>query len=170
MLKLGLSDRSDLQIGFVPFVEATSRQAGLRTRASGVGDLTIRYKHRLTASDAPVQLALIPFVKLPTASRGLGNGRVEGGLAAAVSLPLAGGVTLTLGPEVDLLADADGRGRHVNLVGLVNLSAPVAPRLTAAVEYWTAWNLDPAGTVRQASLDGALAYAAHAPAPARRGR
>ena len=42
----------------------------------------------------------------------------------------AGPVTLTLGPEVDLLADADGDGRHAALVNLVNLSAPVAPRLT----------------------------------------
>jgi len=83
----------------------------------------------MTSDNAPVQLALIPFVKLPTAKRGIGNRKVEGGLAVPVSFGL-GGITATLGPEADLLADGDGGGRHVALVNLINLSGTVAPRLT----------------------------------------
>jgi hypothetical protein len=105
-----------------------------------------------------VQLALIPFVKLPTAKRGIGNRKVEGGLAVPVSFGL-GGITATLGPEADLLADGDGGGRHVALVNLINLSGTVAPRLTLAGELWSNVNFDPAGTVKQASADAALAYA-----------
>ena len=158
-LKVGLSARSDLQLGFTPFARIAVREGGARTRASGFGDLVVRYKHRLTADQAPVQLAAIPFVKLPTAASGLGNGEVEGGLALPLSFALAGPATITLGPELDLLADSDGRGRHAGLVNLVNLSAPLAPRLTVAGELWTNLNFDPARTVRQVSLDGALAYA-----------
>lgn len=157
--KVGLTDRSDLQIGFTPFAELTSRTAGSSQRVSGFGDILVRYKHRLTSAEAPVQLAVIPFVKLPTAARGLGNGRVEGGVAVPISVPLGGPVTMTLGPELDLLADADGSGRHLALVNLVNISIAVAPRWTVAGELWTNFNFDPAGTTEQASADAALAYA-----------
>jgi len=153
-LKYGLSDRSDLQVGFTPLVRIEADGASV----SGLGDVLLRYKHRLTLEGAPVQLALIPFAKLPTAKRGIGNRKVEGGLAVPVSFGL-GGITATLGPEVDLLADGDGDGRHVALVNLINLSGTVAPRLTLAGELWSNVSFDPAGTVKQASVDAALAYA-----------
>jgi hypothetical protein len=156
--KIGLTGRSDLQIGTMPFVRLTDRTAGSEDRLSGFGDLLLRYKHRLTDTNAPVQMAVIPYVKVPTARRGLGNGRVEGGVAAPASFGLPGAVTMTLGPELGLLADSDGSGRHVTLVNLVNLSRPIAPRWTAAAELWTNLNFDSAGTVRQASADVALAY------------
>lgn len=159
-LKLGISDSSDLELGFTPFVQVTAKGPGPRTRASGFGDVMLRYKRRLTGQDAAVQIAAIPFVKLPTADKDIGNGKVEGGLAVPISFSIAGPVTMTLGPEVDVLADADGSGRHFGLVNLVNLSATVAPRVTIGGEIWGNWNLDPDGTVRQASADAAIAYAA----------
>jgi hypothetical protein len=159
VVKLGLSDSSDLQIGFTPYAELRTPN-GSQSRVSGVGDVVVRYKHRLTAPDAPAQVAVLPFVKLPTASDGLGNGRVEGGVAIPVSFGLFGPGAMTLGPEIDLLADADGNGRHIALVNLVNVSAPIAPRLTLAGELWTNFNFDPNGTLEQASLDAAIAYAA----------
>lgn len=160
--KIGLSDRSDLQIGFTPFAELTSRTAGSTDRVSGFGDILIRYKHRLTTADAPVQLAVIPFVKLPTAARGLGNEKVEAGVAIPISFALAGPATMTLGPELDALADADGSGRHLALVNLINVSLPVAPRWTVAGELWTNFNFDPTATVQQVSVDGAVAYSVSA--------
>jgi len=155
VFKYGLSDRSDLQVGITPLVRVKSGGAS----QSGFGDVTVRYKHRLTGDTAPVQVALIPFVKLPTAKRGIGNRKLEGGLAVPVSFALGGGVTATFGPEVDVLADGDGHGRHAALVNLVNLSGTVAPRLTLAGELWSNFNFDPAGTVKQASADVAAAYA-----------
>jgi len=159
LAKFGLSDRSDIQVGITPFAQVTTSEAGQRGRLSGFGDVVIRYKHRLSSDRSRVQVALVPFVKLPTARRGIGNGKMEGGLAIPVSLPLAGPVAVTFGPEIDLVADATGDGRHLALVNLANLSAPVAPRLTLAGEIWTSINFDPAATVKQASADGALAYA-----------
>ena len=153
-IKYGISERSDLQVGITPYVRVEADGAA----TSGFGDVTVRYKQRLTSDNAPVQLALIPFVKLPTAKRGIGNRKVGGGLAVPVSFGL-GGITATLGPEADLLADGDGGGRHVALVNLINLSGTVAPRLTLAGELWSNVNFDPAGTVKQASADAALAYA-----------
>ena len=156
LLKFGVSSRSDLQVGFTPYVRVSADGDHL----SGFGDVTVRFKQRLTGADSPVQVAVIPFVKLPTAKTGIGNGKAEGGLALPLSFTLAGPVTATFGPEVDLLADAHGHGRHFAIVQLVNLSAPVAPRLTLIGELWANWNFDPDGTVRQASADAAIAFAA----------
>lgn len=157
LLKVGLSSRSDLQLGFTPFVRVTTNG----DHRSGVGDVTFRYKHRLSATNAPVQVAIIPFVKLPTAKTGIGNKMAEGGVALPVSFAL-GAATLTIGPEADWLVDADGHGRHLGTVQLVNLAAAVAPRLTLAGEFWSSWNFDPDGTVWQSSADVAVAYAATA--------
>jgi len=77
-----------------------------------------------------------------------------------IGFALAGPVSMTLGPEADLLADANGHGKHLALVNVVNVAGPLTRRLTLAGELWNNFNFDPAGTVRQASADAALAYAA----------
>ena len=158
-VKVGLSARSDLQIGITPYARLKVEQGDLSDSISGFGDMVARYKHRLTSEDAKVQLGVIPFIKIPTAKDGLGNGKVEGGLAVPVSFSIGGPVTMTLGPEADLLGDSDGSGRHVAIVNLVNLSAPVAERVTVSGELWTNLNFDPADTVWQASADASIAYA-----------
>ena len=79
VVKLGVSDRSDLQLAFTPYVRISTDG----NRVSGFGDVTVRYKHRVTGADSPVQVALIPFVKLPTAKTGIGNGKAEGGVGTA---------------------------------------------------------------------------------------
>jgi hypothetical protein len=153
-IKFGIDDRSDLQLLVTPFVHLKTGGASI----SGFGDVTVRYKYRITAGGMPVQIALIPFVKVPAAKKGIGNGKVEGGLAMPLSLGL-GSATLTFGPEIDVLADNDRSGRHVAVVNLVNLAVPVATGLTAVGELWSNFNFDPAETVKQASADAALAYA-----------
>lgn len=158
VVKLGLSDRSDVQVGFTPYAHAETRAGGIKSEVSGVGDLTVRYKHRLTADDAPVQIAAIPFVKLPTADGDIGNGKVEGGLAVPIAIPTGGAVTVVLGPELDMLADADGDGHHPALINLLNVSGPIAPRLTLAGEIWTMTNFDPDDIATLASADAALAW------------
>jgi hypothetical protein len=97
-------------------------------------------------------------VKLPTASNHVGNGKVEGGLAVPISIA-ASPVTVVLGPELDLLADADRHGHHAAVVNLVNVSGPIADGVTLIGEVWTMTNFDPAETATLVSLDAALAFA-----------
>lgn len=158
-IKLGITDRSDLQVAVTPYARFTVKDAGSRGTISGIGDVVVRYKQRLSADESKVQVAAIPFLKLPTAARGLGNDKVEGGLALPVSFSLPGPFTMTLGPEADLLADSDGHGRHFAIVNLINIAGPLAPQLTVAGELWTNFHFDPSGTIKQASADVALAYA-----------
>ena len=158
-IKVGLSGRSDLQVGIMPYAELTTKQGGTRSRTSGFDDLVVRYKHRLTNSSAKIQVGVIPFIKLPTAKHDIGNGKVEGGLAVPISVATGSPITLVLGPEADLLADSDGDGRHPALVNLINLSEPIADRVTLYGELWTMTNFDPADTVTLASADAAISYA-----------
>lgn len=158
-VKYGLDSRSDVEVSWSPFVERTARVGGVTNRASGAGDAYVRYKRRLSPDSAAVDVAVIPFLKLPTARRVFGNGAFEGGVALPVSFPAPGGFSVALGPEIDLLVDADGEGRHANLVNLVNVSRPVTDRLTVIGEVWSAMNFDPSGRTGQASADFALAWA-----------
>lgn len=156
-LKYGVGPHTDIEANIAPYVTARTRSGGVVDRIGGVGDLYVRIKQGLSPSDSKVQLALIPFVKAPTAKLGIGNRRWEGGIAAPIVFSLPQGFTLNFGPEVDLLADADRHGRHAQLIGVANLAKSVG-KATLYAELWTAQNYDPAGTVRQYSADVAVAY------------
>ena len=137
VVKLGIDVRSDVEFGWTAWQESEVDAGTRQVRSDGIGDLVLRYKRRLTSGDAAVGVSAIPYVKLPTAPAGTGNERLEGGLIVPVSLSLPGAVGLTLGPEIDLLAEADGSGTRVNITNLVNLSRSFG-RLTLYAEFWTA--------------------------------
>ncbi len=150
-IKYGLSERSHIELDVTPFVRASGR--------SGFGDVDVRWKQRLTADDAPVEVAVYPFVKLPTARHALGNGKVETGLAVPIDFAIPKTkLSLALTPEFDWLADGEGHGRHAAMAQVASLGWQVDARWNLSAELWGQWDWDPAGTVRQASADGAVAY------------
>lgn len=158
-VKLGLTDRLHIEARVAPFVRSRVRDGAARETASGFGDIGIAAKYRLTSDAAPVQVAVRPFVKLPTAKSALGNGKVEGGVSLPISFALPGaGLSLTLGPELGLVADGDGSGNHLATAQLASLGVPLGPRLGASAEIWANWDFDPAGTTRQYGVAGSLAY------------
>jgi hypothetical protein len=158
-VKFGLSDRLHIEFDVTPYLDVRTRADGMSDTQSGFGDSGVALKYRMTNASAPVQVAFRPFVKIPTAKRSLGNGKVEGGIALLLDSTFAGSsVGWDMAPEVDLAADADGSGYHLALADAVSVGFPVADRLTLSGELWGAWDFDPSGTVRQYSLDGAAAY------------
>jgi hypothetical protein len=155
LIKYGVSDRADIELGITP-VEVL--RVG-HERTSGFGDMVVRAKYRLTGDGAPVAVTLDPFVKLPTANYRLGNGKVEAGLTLPLSVALGESpLTLSLAPEVDSRADADGHGHHAAMIQLVNLGLAASSRLSFSAELWGQWDWDPAGTGKQTSADGSIAY------------
>lgn len=154
--KIGLTDKSDLQLTWTPYLEARTRGPGVDDKLDGVGDVWVRYKAQVY-TNGKATVALLPYVKVPTAKKGLGNDKVEGGVAVPVSFALDG-ATLTFGPQVDLLLDSDGSGRHAAVTNTINIARSVTPKLTLIGELWTMSNFDPADTVTQFSADVAAAY------------
>lgn len=155
----GVSDRLHIQLGLTPYTRVREREGGGGKRASGVGDLVLRLKYRLTSDDAPVQLAVNPFVKIPTARRSIGNGKVEGGILVPMEWAVPrSALSLTLSPEVNLLADSEGSGHHLAIAQAVSLAAPLSSRLSFALDLWGQWDWDPAGRVRQYAIGPSAAY------------
>jgi hypothetical protein len=137
--KLGLTNTIDGELQLAPYsnLRQTLRSARTTTEADGFGDVIPRLKVNLYGDDGGDQaLALIPYVKLPTAERGLGNNRVEGGVIAPLSISLPESWTMIVMSELDALADTTGPGRHVNFLDLVNVSHGLAPGLTGYVELF----------------------------------
>lgn len=160
-LKYGLGPNTDIEVNWAPYVTVRTRAGGTTDRVSGVGDVTVRFKHRFTNPSSKLQMGIVPFVKAPTARRGIGNRKWEGGVALPIQYSLPSGLTLTTSPEIDLLANSTNPGdRHVQLVGTVNVGKTLSSTVTAYAELWTAQNYDPTGTVRQYSADVALAWLA----------
>ena len=159
-LKLGVTNTVDVELNLVPFeeVDAKDRASGVKMHASGVGDLFVRVKINLIGPEGgDFQLAISPFIKVPTASAGLGNSAVEAGVIIPMQIALPLNWSLTIDPEVDGLKNAADNGRHVNISGLLSFSHPVGS-VTASVEVWSDVNFDPLGTVRQYSLDLGAAW------------
>jgi hypothetical protein len=160
-IKLGLTDASNIEVDVTPWQRATSRADGVHDRASGFGDIDVLYKRRLTAADAPLQVSALPFVKIPTARRSLGNGEWESGVLLPIGYTIPKTqLSLALTPEIDWAADADGHGHHAALTQVASLGWQATSKLNLSTELWGQWDWDPTGTVRQYSADTSLAYLA----------
>jgi hypothetical protein len=157
-IKYGLGPRTDIEVNWAPSIRVTTTDEGKRHVKNGSGDLYVRLKENFYSGDV-FSVSVIPFIKAPTASHGIGNGQWEGGVAMPMSVAIGGGFTMLLGPELDALADADGNGHHVAVTNLINISHALTGKLSLAVEYWRQDNRDPSGYVQQESADVALIYA-----------
>lgn len=159
-VKYGLGPSTDIGINWAPVVTVRTSDDGGHDSLSGIGDVYLKVKQGLTDSKSKVQVALVPWVKAPTAKLGIGNDKWEYGVILPVQTAIANGTTLTVAPEVDGLADSDGHGHHAQVQGSINLGQALSSTVTAYGELWTAQNYDPAGTIRQYSADAALAWLA----------
>jgi hypothetical protein len=160
-LKLGLTNTLDIEVNIVPYEELRTHDsvAGTTVTARGAGDLFLKAKWNLKGDDGGAfAVALMPYIKVPTAGRVLGNGEVEGGVLAPMQFNLPHNWQLAFVPELDALADAAGSGHHVNGSLDLALSYPVTKTVTLAAEIWGDANFDPAGTVTQASFDVGAAW------------
>jgi hypothetical protein len=159
VLKLGITDHIDVEVQFNGYNWLETLAPGARVqRRSGAGDLYLRSKVNLFGNEGGPAMALIPYVKFPAAAQPIGNGQTEGGLIATYIHPLPLDFTLLIMPEVDVLKNYAGAGRHFNFTQLINISHPVGPSVTAYGEFYSALGSD-ARTPPVYTLDGAVAWA-----------
>lgn len=159
-LKYGLSPDIDIEGSISPLAIVRTRdRSGNEQTIAGVSDLNLRLKYEfLNQNEGALQASILPYVKVPAARAGIGNGAVEGGVLLPVNYKLGDSLTLTTVPEADFYKDSIGSGRHVNTAQLINLGIALPGSFTVYAELWSDWNFDPAGTIRQYSADGAVAY------------
>jgi hypothetical protein len=159
-LKLGVTDTLDVEASLAPVVHVTTRDraTGAKTSTTGIGDLFLRAKLGLIGTGGgDLAIAVSPYLKVPTARIGIGNGAVEGGVIIPVSYSLADNWSLSLDPEVDLLENQSGNGQHAGIINLISVSRTIG-EVTAAAELWSNIDLEPSGSIRQYSFDLGAAW------------
>jgi hypothetical protein len=158
VLKLGLTNWADLQLGFTLYGETrtSDRILGGTTVARGFGDMLIGSKINLLGNDGGDQaLALLPFVKLPTAAQNLGNDGVETTIFVPYTHALPDDWGLTLEPVFSLLRNVRNQGYHADVAYIASVSHQLLfDTLTGSLEIFvqtsgdrqnkTFYTLDPA--------------------------
>ena len=159
VLKMGITNFADVEVALGGYqnYRVKDRSANSTTNYDGFGDVTLRVKANILGNDGgPIAIALDPFYKIPTATRGLGNGVGEFGLTIPIQVSLPYNFTALVVTEFDDFKNVSNTGRHAGFTNLLNVSYPITPKLTAAVEIW---NQVQATTIpTQYTLDLSLAY------------
>ncbi len=136
-------------------------------RARGFGDLQLQSKVNLFGDDADagggppaVALAAVPYLTLPTAaaSRGLGTGRVQGGVLFPVQASLPADFTLGGQVEVDFPRNDADTATGVDVLHSVIVGHALVGPLAAYAEYVGVAPLR-LGHGYQAYVDAGLTYA-----------
>ncbi len=107
----GITRDFDVQVGVDVFQRFTFDLGGLRTTDSGFGDLYFRSKWRFWQDSASGQsAAVIPYLKLPSNTGGIGNNSVEGGLIVPWEKTWGESATFGAMAAWDLLRNPDNNG------------------------------------------------------------
>lgn len=110
-LTAGLTSNLDIQVGAELFLSQKLDLGGFTERDSGVGDVYFRSKWRFYDDPATgTAVALLPYIKVPTNSGGVGNDAVEGGVIVPWSTHLPGGFEMAAMAELDLLRNDSDDG------------------------------------------------------------
>lgn len=169
-LKLGLSNNVDAELQFTPFEALRSwpaagssaggaSGASGTTALSGLGDTYARLKINVLGNDrGALAVALLPYLKLPTARAGLGNDALEAGVILPVSWSAPAGFTVIAMPEADYLKNAVGSGHHGVVDFLVNVSHGLSTRWSFYTEAYASHSFA-GGAAPVYTLDEALTYA-----------
>lgn len=145
VLKVGLTNSIDLELQFNGYNSISEHDPSTGRRlssANGAGDLLVRPKFNLFGNEGGLALAIIPYVKFPVASRGVGNGQFEGGVVMPFSFPLPWDFIGLVQSEVDVLKNASDTGHYYNYSQLFNLSHPIGDKTTVFGEIYSALGTD----------------------------
>ncbi len=136
-LRLGLTPRWELQVvvdGHLD-VKLENRELGVRLRRRGWGDLTLRAKHNLWGNDGGrTAFAVMPYIKLPTASNDLGNDSVEGGALLPFGMDLNADVSLGAMTGVGVVRNAADDGYEAIWINTIALGRGLTERLGGFIE------------------------------------
>ena len=139
-LKVGVLNNVDLQIVIESYnvVRTEDRDTGAKSRLSGFGDVTLRSKINLWGNDGgPSALSVMPFVKIPTARDGIGNGATEGGVIFPFAMELPSDWGLGAQVEVDHLRDSSSSSYHQDFSNTITVSHDIVGKLAGYVELFS---------------------------------
>ncbi|MBI3886919.1 MAG: transporter [Opitutae bacterium] len=134
-VRVGLANAFELQFVFDGLIRTRTSdpRTGVTETRSGSGDLTVRAKFNCRGNDGGVAVGVMPFVKLPTNSGGIGNRSLEGGVIVPLAFGL-GAWTLGAMTEVDCVRDAAETGYAAVWINTVTVGHGLTERLAGFAE------------------------------------
>jgi hypothetical protein len=160
-LKIGLCNSTDFQVVVPTYTSIrTHDTAARRVRHDrGFGDLITRVKVNFWGNDGgDTALGVIPFVKWPTSSGGVGNNSVEGGVILPLAVALPHGWDMGTMVETDFNCDNDGSGHHAEVITSITVSHSIAGQLSGYVEFFNNLSTEHRGTPWIATADFGVTY------------
>lgn len=160
LLKVGLLNDVDLQIGIDPYAreKSTSRGTDDSETVEGFGDTTARLKVNLWGNDAgDTAFAIMPFVKFPTADADLGNGNIEGGVVSILGVDLPNEFSSAFMLEFDFNRSTADDRYVVDIVHTATVGRSLVGDLGGYLEYAGLLNLNGDEAYR-AYFDTGLTY------------
>jgi hypothetical protein len=155
LFRAGLNASLEAQLAWTPYtsVRERDRATGVRSKVSGVGDVTFALRQNLANPDGSgFSMALQPFVTAPTGRDGIGDDGWSGGVILPVSIDLGSGWALGLAPEVARVGDADGDGHHLAYAGVIGVSRGFGD-FSLGAELYSVVDDDPDGESDQSSVE-----------------
>ena len=110
VLSVGLTQTIDLQLGVDFFIRERVKFRGARESRSGLGDLTFRTKWTFWHDEQLGSAAIIPHIKVPSGTGGVGADSVEGGIIIPWATGVGAGITAGAMLHVDFVRNDDDNG------------------------------------------------------------
>jgi hypothetical protein len=137
--KAGLLSNVDIQLVYDNYLNVrTEDGSGKTTTQSGFGDFTTRLKINLWGDDGgKTAFALLPYVTFPTATDGLGDNAVEGGVIFPLSVSLPDDFDLSLETAASVMKDASDDSRHEEFIASASVDHQIVGKLSGFLEFFS---------------------------------
>ena len=111
LISAGLTKALDVQAGVDLFLKETVKAGGARDSRSGLGDLAFRMKWTFWRNERlGAAMGVIPFVKIPSSTGGVGSDTIEGGVIVPWEMKLRGGTIAGAMFKWDVVRHEAGNG------------------------------------------------------------
>ncbi len=132
--RIGLTNWADLQF-LIPFYQFNHETGAANTR--GIGDLTVGLKTNFWGNDGgDTAGGLGLYVKTPTASHSIGNGKVEGSTAFFFGANLPAGFGVGVNNGVGIVAKDDG-GYRADIINSISFYHKIAGPVSTYLEFFS---------------------------------
>lgn len=160
LLRIGLSRRIELRVGWDGLQDLEERQGGVDFRDDGSGDTSVGFKIGLTENaTTSLQTALLVETSLPTGADGFTSHRADPSLRYILARDLSDSVGFGTNVGVSWATEGDGDGRDTLASAFYTLVTGfgLTDRLGAFVELYGELGLD-SGAADAHSFDGGFTY------------
>jgi hypothetical protein len=159
--RMGLTNNVELDLSYGDYfrLHLRDRAAGVTEMHNGFGDLVVQSKINLIGNDSGrVAFGLIPFLKFPTNTNGLGNDSIEGGLGLPLQIALPGGFSLGLETGVNFIRNSADTGYDPAFFNAIVVGHSLfSDKLTGYVEFYDVANTS-GDASNAAYIDAGLVY------------